>query len=132
LSVIAESVSALRELQGLTYDEFVGDHRLVSSVERDFQVAIQAALDIGALLLAEALVKAPTGYGEIFPRLAEIGVLPPDFARKLVGMARFRNVLVHMYLRVDPTKVYHALQHDLGDFALFAGYVGEYLARKES
>ncbi len=132
LSVIADSVSALREKQSLSFDELASDHDLLASAERDFQVAIQAALDIGSLILSDRSVLIPQGYRDIFPKLAGIGVLPDDFARKLVGMAGFRNVLVHMYLEVDPRKVYSSLQHDLGDFELFARYVGEYLARKES
>jgi uncharacterized protein YutE (UPF0331/DUF86 family) len=35
---------------------------LVGSAERDFQVAIQAALDIGAYLLAELSAQTPTAY----------------------------------------------------------------------
>ena len=73
-------MNALGELGPLTYDEFVREHVLVASAERDFQVAIQAALDIGSIILADQQVKLPKGYSNIFPALAEIGVLPVDFA----------------------------------------------------
>jgi len=131
LSVIADSVNALKELQPLTYDEFAREHVLVGSAERDFQVAIQAALDIGAYLLAELSAQTPTDYKAIFPKLAEVGILPPDFVPRLVGMAKFRNVLVHLYLEVDLKKVYHYLQHDLVDLELFTRYVSEYLSRAQ-
>lgn len=42
------SVNVLKELQQLTFDEFAVDHILNASAERHFQVAIQAALDIGS------------------------------------------------------------------------------------
>ena len=129
LSVIANCVSALKELRRLTFDEFACEHVLVGSAERDFQVAIQATLDIGAHLLAELSVDVPSDYKAIFPKLAEAGILPPDFAQRLVGMVKFRNVLVHIYLEVDLKKVYHYLQHNLGDLELFARYVSEYLAQ---
>jgi uncharacterized protein YutE (UPF0331/DUF86 family) len=121
-------VNALRGLQSLTYEEFVEDHIVSASAERNFQVAIQAALDIGGLLLSALSTDVPREYGEIFPRLAEIGVLPGGFAQRLVQMAKFRNVLVHLYITVDTKRVYHYLQHDLGDLELFAQYVGKYLA----
>jgi len=127
LSVIAERVSALKELQSLTYEEFAQDEVLRASVERNFQVAIQAALDIGSILLASLSVVVPSEYKEVFPKLAEVGILPASFAEKLVGMAKFRNVLVHLYLTVDVGKMYGYLQHDLGDLDLFAQYVGKYL-----
>jgi len=129
LSVIANSVNALRALQPLTYDEFAREHILIGSAERDFQVAIQAALDAGAYLLAQLSVSVPAEYKDIFLRLGEMGVLPNELATKLVGMAKFRNVLVHLYLDVDLKKVYQYLQHDLGDLESFARHVSEYILR---
>lgn len=120
-------MNALRELCPPTYDEFVRDHVLVSATERNFQLAIQAALDVGSIILADQWVMVPDEYKDIFPKLAEIGVLPPDFAQKLVGMAKFRNVLVHLYLEVDLQKVYRYLQENLEDFETFARYVSEWL-----
>jgi len=131
LNAIVNSVNALREKQSLTFEEFVGDHDYFTSALHDFQVAIQAALDIGSLLLSDMSVEIPRAYRDIFPKLAKVGVLPVEFARKLEGMAKFRNVLVHMYLEVDPEKVYHSLQHDLGDLDQFVQYVGEYLTKLE-
>jgi uncharacterized protein YutE (UPF0331/DUF86 family) len=131
LSVIANSVNALKALQPLTYDEFAREHILVGSAERDFQVAVQAALDIGAHLLAELSVDVPKDYKDIFLKLAEVGILPLDFVPRLVGMAKFRNVLVHLYLEVDLKRLYHYLQHDLDDLELFARYVSEYLLRAQ-
>ncbi len=127
MNVIANCVNALRELRPLTYDEFAREHVLVGSVERDFQVAIQAALDIGSIILADQWVMVPKRYRDIFPALAEIGVLPADLAQKLVGMAKFRNVLVHLYLAVDLKRVYRYLQENLDDFEKLARYVSEWL-----
>lgn len=59
--------------------------------------------------------------------LGEIGVLPADLAQELVGMAKFRNVLVHFYVEVDTTYVYRYLQDDLEDFTSFARYVSDWL-----
>lgn len=35
-------------------------------------------------------------------------------------MARFRNLLVHMYWKVDHGRVYDLIQHDLDDLRVFA------------
>lgn len=129
MNAISDAVKALKELQRLTYDEFAVEHVLVGSAERDFQVGIQAALDIAAYLLADAGVDVPSEYSEVFRALGRIGVVPVPFAEKLVGMAKFRNVLVHLYLEVDLKKVYSYIQHDLDDFILYAKHVGDYLAQ---
>jgi len=127
LSVIADSVSALQNMQEVALEEFVADDILHTAAEHYFQVAIQAALDIGGMLLAVRSVKVPQGYADIFPALAEVGVLPKDFADELVGMAKLRNVLVHMYLQVDLSLMYSYLQNKVGDFERFVVYVGEFL-----
>lgn len=132
LSAIAVSVNALREVQPLSYDEFVADRLVSAATERHFQVAIQAALDIGTIILAEQSVAVPAAYRDVFPTLAAIGVLPEDFAQRLAPMAQFRNVLVHMYLQVDPHKVYDYLQNHLGDFESFARFISEYISSASS
>ena len=127
LSVIADSVSALQDMQEVSLEEFVADDILHTAAEHYFQVAIQAALDIGGMMLAVRSVKVPQGYADIFPALAKVGVLPKDFADELVGMAKLGNVLVHMYLQVDLSLMYNYLQNKVGDFERFVVYVGEFL-----
>jgi len=129
LSVIVDSVNALRQLQTLTYDEFARDHVIHGSAERDFQVAIQAALDIASMILADLSVDIPSEYSALFLKLAEAGIIPNEITQKLVGMAKFRNVLVHLYLEVDLKRVHQYLQSDLDDFEQYVKYIGEYLSQ---
>jgi len=125
-------VNALQELRRLTPEEFADEHVLVAAAERDLQVAIQAALDIGSMILASERVSPPKRYSDIFPALADVGVLSPAFAEKLTGMARFRNVLVHLYLRVDAMQLYRYMHRDLEDFDEFARCVSEWLSTQST
>lgn len=127
MSVIANCVNVLRTFRPLTYEEFARDYILTGAAERNFQVAIQAALDIASLILAHQTTILPKEYKDLFPALAQIGVLPADFAQRLVAMAKFRNVLVHLYLEVDLHRLYRYLQENLDDFEVFARYVAEWL-----
>ncbi len=111
----------------MTYEAFAKNYLYTDTVEHNFQVAIQAALDVASIILADQSAMLPKEYKDIFPALAEIGVLPADFAQRLVGMAKFRNVLVHLYLEVDLQRVYQYLQENLDDFETFARYVSEWL-----
>ena len=47
--------------------------------------------------------------------------------RRLADMASFRNVLVHMYVDVDPDRLFEYLHGDLDDFNTFARCIGQYL-----
>ncbi len=42
-------------------------------------------------------------------------------------MARFRNLLVHVYGKIDYRQVYEVLRHDLGDLRTFAAAVASLL-----
>lgn len=44
-------------------------------------------------------------------------------------MAKFCNVLVHLYLEIEVQRLYQYIQHDLDDFDQFAQYVGDSLSR---
>ena len=85
LNVIVDRVEALEQKQHLSFDELTGDHDRFAAVEHDFQIAIRAALDIGTLILSDLSIVVLGGYRDIFPKLAELGILPADFAQKLVG-----------------------------------------------
>lgn len=74
-------------------------------------------------------VNALRELGEAPLETAEIGVLPEALAERLVAMAKFRNVLVHLYLEIEVERLYQYLQHNLGDFDEFAQHVANYLAR---
>jgi uncharacterized protein YutE (UPF0331/DUF86 family) len=132
LSQIDDALQLLREIQGYSRAEFVQNPYLFNTAEHQFQVAIQAALDIGGHILAELGVAVPADYADIFVKLGEVGVLPQAFADRLVNMAKFRNVLVHLYLEVDLDKVYAYLQNNLDDLDEFARHVVRFIERQAS
>jgi len=127
LSIIARAVRALEIVREVPLEEFVQDYFLHSAAERGLQVAIQAALDIGNILLSHSTADVPKEYADIFPALTQIGVFPSEFASRLVTMARFRNVLVHMYAEIDLDRLHAYLRTDIDDFALFCQYIAAYL-----
>lgn len=42
-------------------------------------------------------------------------------------MARFRNLIVHLYWKVNDAEVHRVIREDLGDLDRYLGAVGEYL-----
>jgi uncharacterized protein YutE (UPF0331/DUF86 family) len=55
--------------------------------------------------------------------LQDAGILPAELAGRLQQMARFRNLLVHMYWKIDYGQVFDVLQQNLGDLRGFAAAV---------
>ena len=129
LAAMNQYVDELSQFRPLARDEFLGDLRNYRTVERDFQLAAQAAIDIASHILVADFPHRPQGYRQVIEALGEVSVLPPDLAERFVMVASFRNILVHEYLEVDLDILYECLQNDLDDFRLFGRYIADYLVR---
>ena len=72
---------------------------------------------------ARRLRKTPEDYAGCFAVLGEAGILAPDLMERLQRMARFRNLLVHVYWTVDHEQVHALIRQDLGDLRAFAAAI---------
>ena len=88
---------------------------------------MEAALALCYHVSAKRLKKMPEDYAGCFGLLAEAQLIPPELATRLQAMARFRNLLVHMYWKVDYGQVFEVLGRDLGDLRAFAGAMARLL-----
>jgi uncharacterized protein YutE (UPF0331/DUF86 family) len=81
---------------------------------------MEAALGLCYHISASRLRRVPGQYAACFDTLLDAGIISPDLADRLKAMARFRNLLVHMYKKVEPAAVHAILQKHLGDLRAFA------------
>lgn len=75
-------------------------------------------------------LERPGDDKDILLALGRHGVVPPELAEGIQGMAGFRDILVHRYFKVDPEKVWRHLAADAADFAAFAVAVRTWMARQ--
>jgi len=90
-------------------------------------VAIQAAIQICFHVCARQLQRVPEEYAECFAILGEAGIIPQELSRNLQKMARFRNMLVHLYWTVDYERLYDIIHENLDDLRRFVRAIGELL-----
>lgn len=133
LTYLRNEVSYLKQERDRvrSFREYVENVRLKKAVERSLQVAVEACLDIGRRLIALEGFRYPEDNKDVFQVLYEEGVVPEDLLPALVDMARFRNLIVHDYARVDDAKVYGILKKRLTDFDAYARAIAAYLEREE-
>jgi len=124
-------VDFLREYRSTTKKELEKDHLLKSAIERNFQLAIESALDIGEVIISSEDFEKPEDYKDIIMILGKHKILPMEFAERFAKAAGLRNILVHMYERVDVGKLHGYLQNNLEDFSEFAKLMARYLEKKE-
>ncbi len=126
LLALDQALQTLKNHQGRDVDALQSDREERWVVERGLQLCTQNVLDIATHLAASAGRDVPD-YATAIDQLAELGVLPGEFAARIRPVAGFRNVIVHGYLDVDLEIVHRLLNDRLDDFAEFARLVGRYL-----
>ena len=125
LALIETCVRELRELARPA--EIPTDIREQRFVEHTLQIAIQAALDSAAHIVAAERLGEPRTNRQIFELLVQNGWLPPELADPLRRMVGFRNILVHGYEIVDPVIVEQVVTENLDDLLAFAAALRERL-----
>ncbi len=118
---IVQSVQRLEQFHGLSREQFLADQDAQDIACYRLLVAIEAALALCYHVSAKRLRKVPEEYAECFLILRDAGVLNAELAGRLQQMARFRNLLVHMYWKIDYGRIFEMLGGNLGDLREFVG-----------
>lgn len=120
LDRLEEVISELLKLQLLGAEALRESRSLMWAVERGLQLGAEIVLDIGNHILTAQYGVSPADYGDIVRQLGQQGLLDPGLRKRLEGLAGFRNILVHDYIRLDPERVLAILAtapREFGDFA---------------
>lgn len=117
----------LREHASLSLDVFLSDAKTMNSAKYLLIVASEAALDICNHLAAKKGGRSPEDYADCMSILGELGILDPDLQTRMSRMARFRNLLVHLYWRVDDREVFRVMSEHLDDFDQYLSAVGRFI-----
>jgi uncharacterized protein YutE (UPF0331/DUF86 family) len=118
-------IQTLKSVQKTDLEKFKKDPFIHGAAERYLHLSIECLLDIGNHVIADHGYRKPEAYSEILKILAEEDVISEKLFRELEGMASFRNVLVHDYLKLDLDMVYQVIKEKLKYFDELAGvYAG--------
>ena len=127
-----ESLRKLRSLSKLSKDEFLGHYEKIDTAKYNFIVAIEAIIDICNRIISKRQLGFPQDYSDVIRLMSQEGVLQGDLVRRLLEMVKFRNMLVHVYWKIENERLYKYLQENLGDFESFKETVRNYLKKKSS
>lgn len=131
LQKLDEYIKYLKEMQNVNKNKFTEDYHFFGLAERYLQLSIEILLDIGKLLIIIKGLKRPEENQEIFSALRDEKIVSEKLAENLMGIANFRNILVHDYEKIDREIVYEKLQNNLSDIEDFkkeiVGYINKYI-----
>lgn len=98
----------------LSFEEYRSQREQRDVVEREFETAIEACIDIGEMVLADEGGSIPATNASVFRELGAREVLDDDTALGMAQAAGFRNILSHRYGNdIDDEDVYNVLHEDL-------------------
>ena len=126
LGNIADAQRRLRELGQLSKENFLADYRNTESAKYLLIGATEAAIDICNHIVARQGGRAPEDYADCFTILTDLNVIGTDLAAQLKRMARFRNLIVHLYWKEDNERVYEIIQDELNDLDSFRQQVSRW------
>jgi len=112
-------IENIKEIRKNPIKEFLSNYLLYLSAQRALETCINICIDIGNHILAKYQNGVAETYSEIFTRLSELGIIDEQLNEKLVKMAKFRNLLGHIYMDVDNEKIYDIINNNLEDFNEF-------------
>ncbi len=120
---IEESVQRLEPIARMEIDAFLVDQDLIDIACYRLLIAIEASLALCYHVSARRLRKAPEDYAACFGGLGDAELLAPDLVKRLQQMARFRNLLVHVYWKIDYRQVHAMLGSSLTDLRSFSAAI---------
>lgn len=94
------------QFRGVTLERYRADRNLRRNLDRWVEMLINAALDVGKVVLASERRPVPYTYGQILTELESVESFS-DLAGQLRPFAALRNVLAHEYLELRFNRVAH-------------------------
>ena len=125
-SLLSHLSGRLRKLERYAerdLDDYLADEEAVNASKYLLLTAIEDALGLANHVIASEGLRAPTDYADSFRSLAEGALIDGNLAERLESMARFRNLLIHVYAEVDDRRVHRFLASDVKDLERFAAAI---------
>ena len=117
---IEESLERLERIRTKPKEEFLKDSDIQDIACYRLLIAIEASLNLCYHVAAKKLKKVPEEYAECFTFLVDARIINAELGARLQKMARFRNLLVHVYWKMNFETLYDIIQNHLDDLRHFS------------
>jgi uncharacterized protein YutE (UPF0331/DUF86 family) len=127
LRYLREYLVDLREYENISVSAYRSNKKDQRFIERTLQLACECCLDIASHVISRRGMREPRDNKDMFLVLYEGGIISEQIHEAMVKMARFRNLIVHDYARIDPEAVVGILRKNLKDLKGFSKEIIKYL-----
>ena len=127
LSELDEYHKQIAEYKKITITQYSGDWKTQRIVERTLQMMIETCVDVAGHIISDKGYRIPKSYSDTFLVLKENDILSDELFSSVEKMAKFRNIVVHHYDKVDAEIVVGILKRDLKDITGFREAIVRFL-----
>ncbi len=127
LAELEECLEQIKEYSDITVDEYSDDWKIQRIIERTLQMMIENCVDIAGHIISDRRYRIPESYSDTFSILHKEGILDKELFETMGKMAKFRNIVVHHYDKVDAVIVVNILKRHLGDFRRYINAIVDVL-----
>jgi len=119
----------ISQYNSITVREYDGDWKIQRITERTLQIMVEICIDVAGHIIADSGFRTPVTYADTFHVLQENGIIDDGLMSIMDKVAKFRNVVVHQYEKIDSGIVVSILGKNLDDFTRFSKAIKEYLSQ---
>jgi len=116
LSELEEYLNQIREYSNITVSDYSKGWKTQRIIERTLQMVIETCVDIAGHIISDQGFRIPKSYADAFRVLHEENILDTKLFDTMEKIAKFRNIVVHHYDKVDLEIVVTILRKHLDDF----------------
>lgn len=113
IDVIEKNLKFLNEYKRMEIRIFLSNYKDIQAVKYSLFEIIESCIDIASHIISVKGFERAESYAEMFEILDKNKIIESKLSRKLSDMARFRNILVHSYAKVDNSKVLTFIKKEL-------------------
>jgi uncharacterized protein YutE (UPF0331/DUF86 family) len=128
LSFLREYLSDLEEYKAVSLTAYRKSKKDQRFVERTLQLACECCLDMASHIISRRGMREPKDNKDLFTVLFENGIISEPTLNAMIKMAKFRNIIVHDYARIEPEIIIGILQLNTDDLKRYGQEIIAYLS----
>lgn len=125
ITTIKKSLDRLQQM--LDNLDTINDEDSFAIAEHHLRRALEAVFDLGRHIIAKKGWGYPEDYTSVLRILSEHGVITPEYYHKNLGMAGYRNRMVHDYQQISGKELFGIIKDKLPEVREYCTRVMEYL-----
>jgi uncharacterized protein YutE (UPF0331/DUF86 family) len=125
-------LAELSEYGSITLEDYRTLRERQLAIERLIQLIVQTGIDINYQILKCLDIESPNNARDALFQIVELGILEEHLAVQLTESIKLRNLLVHLYKKIDPDIVHSSIANILRYYPRYQRSIVQYLDSLEA